>query len=489
MSHVDLSALRHPEPSAAMPRRPSGPRWFAGSVLALAMAVVASFAWPLLWPPRPVATAAILAAAATERSTGGGPEAVGWVEADPFPVVVRPLVAGRVEALEVLEGSAVVGGTTVIARLANAALLAAHDRASAMVVERERALDAARSNLALAEARLTQNAERRSAELLAGVDLAAAEARLARATGGRDRAAALLRSSDAALAAQQRLHEAGRSNDLALARAAAEQEAAAAELAAATAELPNLTAERTGRQAALDLAVALRQQPVDLHFAVQLATLEVARSEAALASATTEHNIAARELAWTTVVAPTSGVVLRLLSAPGASTGPGGDGLVALYDPAHLRARIDVPLGSVGGIAADQDVELTSEVTGSQRIRGVVQRLQHESDLLKNTLQVKVRLLDPPELWRPDTLVRARFRTGTAAAATAAAATFVVPAAAVRDGRVFVFDAERRRARAVAVTTLGPEAGGLRVQGELSPAQRVILDAVVDGEAVQETQR
>ncbi|MBL8724304.1 MAG: HlyD family efflux transporter periplasmic adaptor subunit [Planctomycetes bacterium] len=489
MSPVDLSALRHPEPAAAVSRRPRGPRWFAGSVLALAAAVVASFAWPLLWPPRPVATAAIQAAAAAEHGAGGGPEAVGWVEPDPFPVVVRPLVDGRVESLEVLEGSTVEGGTTVIARLANAALLAASDRAHAMVVERERTLAVAQSNLALAEARLAQNAERRSAELQARVDLAAAEARLARATGGRDRAAALLRSSDAALAAQQRLHEAGRSNDLALARAAAEQQAAAAELAAATAELPSLAAEHTGRRATLDLAVALREQPVDLHFAVQLAALEVARSEAALASATTERAIAARELGWTTVLAPTSGVVLRLLATPGAGTGPGGEGLVALYDPAHLRARIDVPLGSVGGIAADQEVELTSEVTGSQRVRGVVQRLQHESDLLKNTLQVKVRLLDPPELWRPDTLVRARFRTATAPAQATTLTTFVVPAAAVRDGRVFVFDAERRRARAVAVTTLGPEAGGLRVQGELSPAQRVILDAVVDGEAVQELQR
>lgn len=489
MSHVDLGALRHQEPTPAAPRRPRGPRWFAAAVLLLAVATVASFAWPLLWPPRAVATAAIRAASTPERAASSGPEAVGWVEADPFPTVVRPLVAGRVEALEVLEGSTVVGGTTVIARLANATLLAAHDRASALVVERERALDAARTALALAEARLAQNAERRSAALTASIELAAAEARLARVAGSRDRAAALLRSSDAALAAQQRLAEAGRSNELALARATADRDAAAAELATAAAELANAAAEVGARRALSDFAAILREQPVELDFAVQTARQELARSEAALASATTELAIAARELAWTTVLAPTSGVVLRLLSAPGATTGPGGDGLVALYDPSHLRARIDVPLGAVGGIAAEQDVELTSEVTGSLRIRGVVQRLQHESDLLKNTLQVKVRLFDPPALWRPDTLVRARFRTGTAAAAASAVAAFVVPAAAVRDGRVFVFDAERRRARAVAVTTLGSDADGLLVQGELSPAQRVILDAVVDGEAVQETQR
>jgi hypothetical protein len=136
-------------------------------------------------------------------------------------------------------------------------------------------------------------------------------------------------------------------------------------------------------------------------------------------------------------------------------------------------------------VAPGQQVELRSEITGNTVVHGVVQRLQHEADLLKNTLQVKVQLLDAPEIWRPETLCRARF-LGSERAPDAAATAFLVPKAALRGDAVFVFDPAQRRARRVPVTTAGEEEGLAVVRGELSPAQHVILVEVADGEKVRE---
>ena len=149
---------------------------------------------------------------------------------------------------------------------------------------------------------------------------------------------------------------------------------------------------------------------------------------------------------------------MRLEAQPGDLVGQGAAGVVALYDPKKLRARIDVPLDSLAGIFEGQRVEVTSEAIGDVVVAGVVQRLQHETDMLKNTLQVKIGLIDPPALLRPETLCRARFLAPAAengAPAAAAVAAFRVPQAAVRGGAVFVYDPANRRVRAVAVEVDG----------------------------------
>ena len=122
-----------------------------------------------------------------------------------------------------------------------------------------------------------------------------------------------------------------------------------------------------------------------------------------------ELDIAERELGWCDVKAPIDGVVLKLLAAPGDTVGPSGKEIVALYEPQRLQARIDVPLASIAGVRRGQQVEVRSEVAPRSVTRGVVLRVQRESDLLKNTTQVKVRLIDPDPLLVPETLCRARF--------------------------------------------------------------------------------
>ena len=494
MSQIDLSALRMQAPAAELPRRPRGPRVLTGALVLLALAVLATFVWPLLVRARAVPMAAVLpapfaAGERTHRGTAAGvaAEAVGWVEADPFPIVVRPLVSGHVQTLDVLEGAVVEKDRTLIATLASAERLAAHERALVLVAEREAALLAAHAALQLAQDRLRQNADARLRLAETRTRLADVETRLGVAREQAARAIAMRSGAEAAATAQRELAAAGSTFPVALERAIAEAEAARAAALAAEAEQQGLAQQSERLHETLRIAEQLANDPADLRGAVAVATAGVQQAEAALAAARTERTIAARELDWTRVLAPADGVVLRLLAQPGDMVGHEMPGIVALYDPRQLRARIDVPLDAVAAVHEGQAVELQSQVLGDQVVRGVVQRLQHESDLLKNTLQVKVGLIDPPPLLRPETLCRARFLASApsidAPAPTTAA--FRVPSSAVQQGSVFVFDPARGRVRAVPVEVLAADGGRSIVRGELSPAQQVALAPVHDGEAVR----
>jgi multidrug efflux pump subunit AcrA (membrane-fusion protein) len=238
------------------------------------------------------------------------------------------------------------------------------------------------------------------------------------------------------------------------------------------------------------IAAEILADPRDLRGAAEKARRAVEWKLAELASARTDLEIAERELAWATVRAPMDGVVMKLLAAPGQPVGPEGDGLVSIYDPARLQARVDVPLASMASVRTGQEVEIRSEVVGGRLTKGIVLRVQRESDLLKNTLQVKVKLLDPDPLLRPETLCRARFLAAPGEAAAAGPQLFLVPRRAVRDGAVFVIDPTGGgRARRIGVEGAGEEGDDSLVRGPLSVTHRVILDPVEDGERVKEIER
>ena len=491
MSQLDLSSLRMQPSAAPLPRRPWGPRLLTGAVLLLAAVVAATFLWPLLRPVRSVPMAAVREVAASQSAAQAIAEAAGWIEPDPFPIAVRPLVAGRIESIAVLEGAPVQAGVTVLAKLQSAALQAAAERAAAAVAERTRQQEAATAALQVAKAQLAQRAQLRLGAIEARERAAERRAKLANLEGTAARARAEATAAQAAFTAQQRLTEAGSSYPVALQRAQAASDGAEATAVAALAEVSAARADLAAAEERVVLSEELLQQPVDLQGAVATAETALAAATAARQSATTELTIAERELGWTTVLAPVDGVVMRLVAAPGASTGPDAEPLLLLYEPGRLRARIDVPLGAVAAVHEGQQVELRSEVLGNTVVRGVVQRLQRESDLLKNTLQVKVQVLEPPPLLRPETLCRARFLSapGDGGGTAASARTFVVPASAVQDGTVFRFDPALRAARAVPVRVIETQGDEVLVQGDLSPAMRVVLVPVQDRESVQEQNR
>ena len=478
---VDLSALRMERKRAA--RKPLGPRVAAIAIVIVVVAVAASFIVPLLTPARAVTTVAVRIAEYGGAQTGATvAEAAGWIEPDPFPIVVRPLVSGVLTELVVLEGHAVKKGETLVGRLESAKLLAQHDTAKAKLALSDRLLKEAQARLEWAKALLAQKADVRTAEAEARRRVEITTGRLGAARAARRSAEAEHDGARADLGGQEKLVEAGGTYPVALAKARAAVAAAAAEVVQREAEMSAVEAELARDKEIFTITKEVLDDPRALTAKVALAQAAADASGAANNKARTDFEIAKRELDWCTVKAPIDGVVLKLLAAPGAHVGPNGHGIVALYDPKRLQARIDVPLASVGNVRVGQEVALRTEVLPGKPTKGVVVRIQRESDLLKNTLQVKVRLIDPDPLLRPETLCRALF-LANAETGKSGPAMFLVPRTAVRDGAVFVIG--DGRARRVTVETVGERGDSIVVRGALSPTHRVILEDVSEGERVQ----
>jgi HlyD family secretion protein len=500
---VDLDALRRTEP---VPVKGSG---VAGKVV-LGVLIVGALGWAFLlartwlFPARKV-TAVAIRVEAGGTSSGAAVEATGWLEPDPFPVVVRPLVDGVVESIEVLEGHEVKAGKTVVGRLASAERRAALERAEAVLVRTKRAYEEAQATLTVAQRLLEQKLDLRRE--VARFDGEAALARAEVATAAAE-AEAADRAADAAKVdfdAQDELARRGSAAPVTLAKAKA---ALAAAQASATAKRAGADRARAALERAGAEAVIAREgltSPRGLEGEVAKAEARLASAEAERAEATVERDVAAREVGWLTVLAPVDGVVLRREAAPGTLVGPGVmplggadaapdmaiGGLVSLYDPKHLQARIDVPLAVVAGVGAGRKAEITVEALPGRTFHGVVTRIEGRADPLKNTLQVKVRIDDPDPVMKPEMLARARFLgapsgTTPAAGGGAGPGRILVPKQALKGDVVFVLDPRGGgKARAVRVVKVAEDGDWVEVKGDLSATHKAILDVVEDGERVE----
>lgn len=189
------------------------------------------------------------------------------------------------------------------------------------------------------------------------------------------------------------------------------------------------------------------------------------------------------------VVAPVSGVVLVRRVIPGqrlmlSADDPMAGVVVRLYDPAHLQVRVDVPLADAAKVRVGDEAEITTETLPGRTFEGKVTRFVHEADVQKNTLQIKVAIVDPAPELKPEMLAKARIRTNAgaeSAPASPAGNELEVPRSGVTDingseGAAWVLDratstAVRRRVK------LGSTQGDrVRVLEGLRPGDRVILN-------------
>ncbi len=499
---ANLDLLR---PSAPAPAPASAPRRSPASTIVGGVLIVGALAWgflllrPTLFPPRRVASEAVRIESGPARSTVAV-EATGWVEPEPFPILVRPLVDGFVDRIDVVESQIVKAGEP-IGHLRSYMIEGALDRIRTVLAFKESSLPTALAELEEAKGLAAQRLDlRRDVARLEG-EVATAVAEIDVADAEAAAAAARVDSERLQWDAQMRLKAAANVSDVLCARAEAALASAQGELAARTAAKTKARAVRVAAEAQLALAREALAKPVALEAAVAKAAARYASAQADIAATRTELEVAEREAGWLVVKAPMDGVVLRRNAAPGSPVGPSrmgrgaeggspdlGEGtLASLYDPAHVQARIDVPVGSVGGLGAGRRVELTVEALAGRTFHGVVTRLVSQADVLKNTLQVKVRIEDPDPLLKPEMLIRARFLAVESTAGPASAAVrILVPKRAVHDGAVFVFDPTGGgHARRVPLTVGHEEGDAVEVSGEVSATHRVITDVVSDGERVE----
>ena len=503
---VDLDLLRPETPPKAVSRRSSPSSLIVGVLVLGALAWAFMLLKPSLFPARRVETVAVRVETGAVRATVAV-EATGWVEPDPFPVLVRPLVDGTVDRIEVVEGQAVKAGETVLARLRSSMIESQAEKMRTRVAHKAAHLPEVKADLDEAKALLEQKLElRRDVARLEG-EISASTAEISMADAEAKAAAARAESERLELDAQERFKAGGGGTPVLLARAAAALEAAKADFDAKSAARAKAQAMRTATEVLLVLAKEALAHPVALEAALTRAAAHYAAAEADVAAEKTELDVAEREAGWLVVTSPVDGVVLRRNAAPGSAVGPsrmgrGGEGasgdpgegtILSLYEPGQLQARIDVPVGSVGGLGASRRVTMTAEALPGRTFHGAVTRVLSQADPLKNTLQVKVKIEDPDPLLKPEMLVRAQFLAVEApsgpngpAGPASASERILVPSRAVRGGAVFVVDPTGGgRARRVPVTTGATQGDAIEVTGALGRTQQVILDEVVEGERVE----
>jgi HlyD family secretion protein len=159
-------------------------------------------------------------------------------------------------------------------------------------------------------------------------------------------------------------------------------------------------------------ALASTQGELDVQKSVLQQSLQTQRMK----RSQSETELAVQRLALERMVirSPTAGRVMRLLAQPGQRKMMHMDHAEAatvaiLYQPQQLQARIDVPLGEIAKLKDGQSVRLKCSALPDTVFEGKVTRWLGEADLQRNTLEVKVHLLDPDPRLRPEMLVRSEF--------------------------------------------------------------------------------
>jgi RND family efflux transporter MFP subunit len=335
-------------------------------------------------------------------------QAPGWVEADPFPIAVSALADGVVKEVLALEGQTVKVGD-VVARLVDEDAKLALARAEAELDDRTARLEAAQRNW-------DNPVERTRA-------LAAAEGMVAESKADLEKLTAEVAAENAKLGSlqfeAQRAAESFKNqaaSEIENVRAQKEFEAQRAVVEATKARRPVLEAQLAQRAAELTAAKE------NLRLRIE-ETRELAEAKAQHALAKAARDEAALRLSRMEVRSPADGVVMQRLTQPGNKMvmnmdDPHSAHVVLLYDPMKLQVRTDIPLADAAKVGVGQEAKIVVGVLPDRTFNGRVTRIVNEADIQKNTLQVKVAILDPAPQLKPEMLARVRFTTSANGAST-----------------------------------------------------------------------
>lgn len=496
-----MDSQPNPGGSRAMPRRSRLPVLIPLGVGACMIAILAWSAWPLLRPVRTIEIEQALAAqisdtnepaqsSATEPSRSTRMvQAAGWLEAEPYFVAATALADGVIEEMLVLEGDRVEIGQPL-------ALMVEED-AKLRLARAQADHEAAQAAVALALARLAAGEQNWEAPFELERGVASTRAQLEGLRAQLAQLPALIRIEQALLIKAQEelksIEEAYRSDAASEIEFIAVREGVNAQSARLdatkarerilNASISQTQADLVSTQRALELRIDDRER------------LDAARAQVMLARGELAHRAAVRdeaqlELDRMTIHAPISGFVQRRLKAPGDKVLRGMDDpysahIAHIYDPSKLQVRVDVPLADASQVYRGQRCEIVVEVLPDRVFEGEVLIVTHEADLQKNTLQVKVRVIDPDPVLRPEMLTRVKFLPKRATPQTQASAgrEVRVPAGVLdtsdNNPRVWVVT-ERANGRGVLqpvrVSRISEESGWVTLSGELQPGAIVASD-------------
>ncbi len=201
-------------------------------------------------------------------------------------------------------------------------------------------------------------------------------------------------------------------NTLVLKAAEATESLWLGKLKAANANMQEL-ADEYNRKKPLADSGAFAKGPVErlrLHLLTEEANVSIA--QASLEQATIEKRTAQLALDRCTVRSPIDGVVIELIASPGSVVRFEGSEhashIIHLYDPDKLQIRADVPLTDTANVGVGYPAQIIVDVLPNTTFDGVVLRFVHRADQQKNTLEAKVKILNPSPLLKPDMLARVK---------------------------------------------------------------------------------
>jgi HlyD family secretion protein len=513
-----------PRGAVALPSRALAPVLTPIFVFACTLGLIVWSAWPVLRPVRslettqaiyvqssvqPTATRAQLTQSnkgeASTKSTRTV-QAAGWLEAEPFYIAATALADGVVQEMLVLEGDLVKKGQ-VLARLvdADSKLRLANHEAELLIARSM--LDQAAAHLVAAETNWESPFELERVVSSRQAALNEKRAELTQLPSLIETEEALLVLAQEELKNIQRAYERGVAAEIEFITARERANAQMARLEALQAREPIL--EFSVDQIESDLHAAHRdlELRIDDRSRLDSARASLRRAQAEVAQKEAQLDIAALEFERMTIYSPIDGYVQRRLKVPGDKViqmmdEPHSAHIAHLYDPSKLQVRVDVPLADASQVFVGQTCEVVVEVLADQVFQGVVLRVTHEADLQKNTLQVKVGVVDPDPVLRPEMLTRVKFLpvqgASSAVSEPTLGSTVRVPEGSIdfSTGTEQVWVVTEREngqgiLRPVSVNKLDESQGWATVQGLIQPGAMIAADPkdCVEGERVKLRER
>ena len=151
------------------------------------------------------------------------------------------------------------------------------------------------------------------------------------------------------------------------------------------------------------------------------------------------------QLANTLIKAPVTGTILERIVEKGefVTTSFVGDrgakGYVAsLADLRDLRVELDINQNDFAKLKPDHRALVTTDAYPDRKYEGTICEIAPEANRQKATVQVKVKVLAPDDYLRPEMNANVAFVEKSSTAGPVATPKVSVPAAAVRDGNVFL---------------------------------------------------
>lgn len=375
----------------------------------LMLAAAGNSIWPQPW----VEVVPVIAKQ-TAIKPSGAPlfQAAGWIEPRPTPINVPALTQGVIEELLVVEGQAVKRGDSI---------------AKLISIDAEIAVKQAQVALATSAGELQRaQAEERAAKIRLAkpvhleVELAAArsvrakvETELASLPFLIETAKANLKYAQQSVAGKEAAGNAVAS--VVLQKAQSELAVADSKLRELQKREPRLRSEISAIDAQVNALVTKMELLIEENRQLDEARARVQSATASRDAAKLDLEKAELDLERCVIRAPISGRILRLINGPGMrvmgmdrSAGHNSSSVVEMYDPNFLQVRADVRLENVPDVQSGQLVTIET-ASSNTPLQGRVLQTNSSANVQKNTLEVKVEIINPPQTIRPEMLVTATF--------------------------------------------------------------------------------